>query len=145
MGMHGYPRPQLRRASWESLNGAWDFRLDPQALFKRPTEVTFDTTISVPFAPETVASGIGDRGLYKACWYRRQVTIAPPSPGERIVLHFGAVDFEATVWVNGTLATTHTGGYTPFSVDIAPYLKDGDRQEIVVRAYDDPHDLQQPR
>jgi beta-galactosidase/beta-glucuronidase len=143
--MHGYPRPQLRRANWESLDGVWDFCLDRAAGFEQPTEVAYDTTIVVPFAPETVASGIGDRGFYKACWYRRSVNIAPAVPAERVLLHFGAVDFEATVWVNGKLAARHTGGYTPFTVDVTPYLGDTEAQEIVVRAYDDPHDLQQPR
>jgi beta-galactosidase/beta-glucuronidase len=145
MGMHGYPRPQLRRANWESLNGVWDFCLDRGAAFEQPTEVAYDTTIVVPFAPETVASGIGDRGFYKACWYRRSVNIAPAVAGERVLLHFGAVDFEATVWVNGKLAARHTGGYTPFTADVTPYLGDTVDQQIVVRAYDDPHDLQQPR
>ena len=145
MGTHGYPRPQLRRAEWASLNGAWDFQLDPDARLGRPSEVTFDMTISVPFAPETVASGIGDRGFYRACWYRRRVEIAPAAPDERVLLHFGAVDFAATVWINGARAAEHSGGYTPFTIDMTPYLGDSVIQEIVVRAYDDPHDLQQPR
>jgi hypothetical protein len=145
MGSHEYPRPQLRRAEWESLNGPWDFRLDPSASIREPGDVTYDASITVPFAPETVASGIGDRGFYRSCWYRRIVRIARPTAGDRVLLHFGAVDFHATVWVNGAMAGTHTGGYTPFSFDISPYLDEAGEQEIVLRAYDDPHDLQQAR
>ncbi|HUQ41502.1 MAG TPA: glycoside hydrolase family 2 TIM barrel-domain containing protein [Candidatus Limnocylindrales bacterium] len=145
MSTHGYPRPQMRRAQWEPLNGVWDFALDPKAVFTYPGEVNFDSTIVVPFSPETVASGIGDRGFFRACWYRRTVHIVPPADGDRVLLHFGAVDFAATVWINGALAGSHVGGYTPFTVDVSPYLSDEVVQEIVVRAYDDPHDLQQPR
>ena len=145
VGTHGYPRPQLRRAEWGSLNGPWDFHLDPKAELGHPSEVTFEGSIVVPFSPETVASGVGDRGFFRACWYRRNVTIVPPTDGERVLLHFGAVDFAATVWVNGALAGTHTGGYTPFTLDISALLSDDFDQQIVVRAYDDPHDLRQPR
>ena len=70
-GARGYPRPQLRRAQWTSLDGTWDFAIDPEAEWHRPDEVSFDRTIEVPFAPETRASGIGDTRFYKACWYRR--------------------------------------------------------------------------
>jgi len=145
VGTHGYPRPQLRRADWGSLNGTWEFHLDARGELEHPSEVTFDASILVPFAPETVASGVGDRGSFRACWYRRSVSIVPPRGGERVLLHFGAVDFAATVWVNGALAGRHTGGYTPFTIDISPFLSDDFDQQIVVRAYDDPHDLQQPR
>src|SRR4051812_74118 len=116
MGSHEYPRPQLRRANWETLNGTWEFALDPAASFSQPGEVTFGGGILVPFAPETVASGVGDRGFFRACWYRRTVEVVPPSAGERVLLHFGAVDFSATVWINGALAGTHSGGYTPFTL-----------------------------
>ena len=143
--MHGYPRPQLRRADWESLNGVWEFCLDPAGEREHPSDVKFDGSIVVPFSPETVASGVGDRGFFRACWYRRRVTIVPPKDGERVLLHFGAVDFAATVWVNGALAARHTGGYTPFTVDISLLLSDACDQEITVRAFDDPLDLQQPR
>jgi hypothetical protein len=145
VGTHGYPRPQLRRAEWGSLNGTWDFHLDPKAELRHPSDVPFDGTIVVPFSPETVASGVGDRSFFRACWYRRSVTIVPSADGERVLLHFGAVDFAATVWVNGALAGGHVGGYTPFTIDISPFLSDDFDQQIVVRAYDDPHDLQQPR
>ena len=145
-GRHGYPRPQLRRSDWLSLNGAWDFALDPDARAGGPEDVTWSSSITVPFSPETVASGIGDRSFYSSCWYRRLVDVGRIAPGERVILHFGAVDHDATVWVNGALAARHTGGYTPFSIDMTRLIDEGAvEQEIVVRAFDDPHDLAKPR
>ncbi|HEY3569556.1 MAG TPA: glycoside hydrolase family 2, partial [Thermoanaerobaculia bacterium] len=68
---HGYPRPQLQRDSWTSLNGTWDFVIDAGAHWRTPREVHWNGTITVPFAPETAASGVGDTGFYRRCWYRR--------------------------------------------------------------------------
>jgi beta-galactosidase/beta-glucuronidase len=141
---HGYPRPQLERPEWLNLNGTWDFALDPDAKWKLPPEVAFDSQIVVPFSPETQASGIGNPGFYRACWYRRTFE-APEFGTQRLILHFGAVDHSAKVWVNGNLATEHEGGYTPFEVDVTEYLIPGKPQEIVLRAYDDPADLGKPR
>ncbi|WP_438004823.1 glycoside hydrolase family 2 TIM barrel-domain containing protein [Sorangium sp. So ce321] len=142
---HGYPRPQLRRAGWTSLNGTWAFALDPEARWRRPGEVVWDRVIEVPFSPETKRSGIGDMGFYRACFYRRTFEAPDLRQGERLVLHFGAVDYEATVWVEGSLVARHAGGYTPFSVDITDHLGACGAQEIVVRAEDDPTDLAKPR
>ncbi|MGK3959688.1 glycoside hydrolase family 2 protein [Sorangium sp. So ce118] len=142
---HGYPRPQLRRAGWTSLNGTWAFALDPEARWRRPGEVVWDRVIEVPFSPETERSGIGEMGSYRACFYRRTFEAPDLRQGERLVLHFGAVDYEATVWVEGSLVARHVGGYTPFSVDITDYLGACGPQEIVVRAEDDPTDLAKPR
>src|SRR3954463_12252341 len=113
---HDYPRPQLRRDRWRSLDGRWQFATDAHARWRRPEEVSWDRTIEVPFAPETARSGVGDTSFYVACWYRR--TVDPPAltDGERLVLHFGAVDYRATVWVDRSLVAEHEGGYTPFSV-----------------------------
>jgi beta-galactosidase/beta-glucuronidase len=144
-GEHGYPRPQLRRADWTSLNGTWDFALDPEARWGLPGEVLWDRTIEVPFAPETAKSGVGDAGLYRACWYRRRLEVPPLAPDERLVLHFGAVDYEASVWLNGALVTRHEGGYTPFQVDLTDHLTRPGPLELVVRAEDDPADLAKPR
>lgn len=141
----GYPRPLLRRTDWSSLNGPWDFALDPEARHRLPGEVTFDNRIEVPFSPETVRSGIADTSLYRSCWYRRSIDIPEVLPDERLHLHFGAVDYDARVWVDGNLVTTHEGGYTPFSVDITGALQSGQRHVIVVRAEDDPADLAKPR
>jgi beta-galactosidase/beta-glucuronidase len=143
----GYPRPLLARAEWISLDGEWDFAIDVEGHARAPSDVQFERRVVVPFAPETARSGIGDGGLYRAVWYRRR--ILPPDLGEsqRLVLHFGAVDYLASVWVDGALAIRHEGGYTPFSADITDLVaRDGSREsEIVVHASDDPADLGKPR
>ena len=144
-GGRGYPRPQLRRESWWSLNGEWDFALDPQAMWRLPLEVEWRQRIRVPFSPETRASGIGDTRFYRACWYRRRAAVPPPTDGRRLVLHFGAVDYIATVWVSGTCVGSHRGGYTPFSFDITDALPASGVFEVIVRAEDDPLDLAKPR
>ncbi|HEY0780574.1 MAG TPA: glycoside hydrolase family 2 TIM barrel-domain containing protein, partial [Gemmatirosa sp.] len=142
---HAYPRPQLVRDQWTSLNGAWQFALDRAASWHRPDEVVWDRRIVVPFAPETEASGIDDPGFYRRCWYRRRFDAPPLEPGERLILHFGAVDYEATVWVNGVEVTRHEGGYTPFQVDVTDALRSDAPQLLVVCADDDPQDLAKPR
>ena len=141
---HAYPRPQLRRASWIPLNGVWDFTLDPESRYTRPRDVRWDRSIVVPFAPETAESGIGDTGFHNACWYRRVVAVRQRPAGERLLLHFGAVDYAATVWIDGALACCHEGGYTPFTVDVTDFLTETSC-EVVVRAEDDPADLTKPR
>jgi beta-galactosidase/beta-glucuronidase len=140
----GYPRPQLRRATWTSLDGPWAFAIDYEGAKRVPTEVAFDRMIQVPFAPETEQSSIGDTGLFRACWYRR--TFEPPTLAEnqRLLLHFGAVDYDATVWLNGSLIGRHEGGYTPFSIDITKLAQCAEC-DLVVRAFDDPADLSKPR
>jgi beta-galactosidase/beta-glucuronidase len=141
----GYPRPQFRRRDWISLNGSWDFAFDAEAEWSLG-EVRWDRKIMVPFAPETPASGIGECGLYKAVWYRLNFRTPRLSPEERLLLHFGAVDHDAMVWVDGTLVMEHEGGYTPFFTDITDFLREGgEEHEIIVRAFDDPGDLEKPR
>ncbi len=140
----GYPRPQLRRTPWYSLNGRWDFALDPHGVRSRPDDVEWAGQIRVPFAPGTAASAIGDTAFFRACWYRREVELPPRLPGERWLLHCGAVDYKATVWINGGNAGCHEGGYTPFSFDITDLAPDS-RCVIVIQAEDDPHDLAKPR
>jgi hypothetical protein len=140
-----YPRPLLQRSRWSSLNGPWEFAIDRVGAWQTPEEVSFDRVIQVPFSPETEASGIGEKGYFMACWYRRRFAPPPLAPGQRLLLHFGAVDYEATVWIAGFLAGSHEGGYTPFTIDATRCLRGGDSVEIVVRAYDDPHDLAKPR
>jgi hypothetical protein len=140
-----YPRPQLRRKEWWSLNGSWDFSLDTYGVWQRPAEVAWRSKIEVPFSPETARSGIKNSGWYQACWYRRAIQPPKLRPGERWVLHFGAVDYAATVWLDGTCVGQHEGGYTPFSFDITDLLSGTGAHEIVLRAVDHAHDLQQPR
>jgi hypothetical protein len=88
----GYPRPQLRRDTWYSLNGEWEFALDPAGEWRVPEQVRWDDVIRVPFSPETTASGIGNTGFYQACWYRRRLTAPALADGQRLLLRFGAVD-----------------------------------------------------
>jgi beta-galactosidase/beta-glucuronidase len=140
----GYPRPQFRRREWHSLNGQWDFALDSEARWTKPSQVTWTNQIVVPFCPESPASGIGDTSFYKACWYRRTLEPPPLGPTERLMLHFSAVDYIATVWANGVEVACHEGGYTPFSIDLTTQAHEGPI-EIVVRADDDPADLTKPR
>jgi beta-galactosidase/beta-glucuronidase len=131
----------LLRRPWTSLDGDWEFAGDPD-LTGTPGSVEFDRRIRVPFAPETPASGIGWKGPLRRAWYRRRL----PSPGgdRRTVLHLGAVDRVCDVWVGGAHVASHEGGYTPFAVDVTEHLGDGGA-ELVVRADDDPADLEAPR
>jgi beta-galactosidase/beta-glucuronidase len=127
------------------LDGPWQFARDPEATWTIPDQVRWDATIRVPFAPETPASGIGETGFLLACWYRRDFEAPRLGESERLILHFGAVDDRATVWVNDRLVATHEGGYTPFAVDVTDVLIADGPQTVVVRAEDDPHDLAKPR
>jgi beta-galactosidase/beta-glucuronidase len=104
----------------------------------------FARTITVPFPPESPSSGIGDQGFHPVVWYRRTFDCRP-TPGARVVLHFGAVDYRAAVWVNGHHVAEHEGGHTPFAADITEVLRADGAQTVVVRAEDLPHDLGQPR
>lgn len=117
--------------------------MDPAGQWSGPSEVAWSGPILVPFAPETPKSGIGYRGLCRVFWYRRRFKTEIPENG-RVLLHFEAVDYSATVWVNGTLVAVHEGGYTPFTCEITGWLSSSE-QEVVVRAEDDPADLQKPR
>ena len=129
-----HPRPQLTREHWTDLCSEWQFSFD---------EDVFDRTIIVPFPPESTASGIAETGYHPVVWYRR--TFTAEAGADRLLLHFGAVDYRARVWVNGVLVAEHEGGHTPFHADITPALIPGADQVLVVRAEDDPADAGQPR
>ena len=140
----GYPRPQMQRSSWVSLNGAWRFCFDDAGEYAQPSQIkSWPLEIQVPFPPESKASGIGDRGFHSWCWYQRDFDCMPPSG--RIILRFGAVDYLARVWVNGCLAVTHEGGHTPFWADITHMLDPSGKQTVTVQVGDDPHELAKPR
>jgi hypothetical protein len=144
-GHRGYPRPQMYRDGWQLQNDDWDFALDRDAAWYEPREVVWGARIVVPFAPEAPASGVHDTGFFQACWYRRALTPPALNPGERLLLHFGAVDYAASVWCNDHPAGSHHGGYTPFTIDLTPFLSRTDEVTVVVRAGDDPSDLTKPR
>ena len=143
-----HPRPRLTRASWFDLNGTWQFAYDDSDLGLagrwQDDPARFTRQILVPFPPESELSGIGDTSFHPVLWYRRSVA-ATPVASQRLLLHFGAVDYRARVWVNGDLVATHEGGHTPFSADITASLKADGEQVIVVRAEDQPEDVAQPR
>lgn len=140
-----HPRPLLQRAGWQSCDGVWEFALDPEAAWALPSQVMWDRSIVVPFAPETHLSGVGAADFFRACWYRRRVRADPVRGGERIFLMFGAVDYAAEVWIDGVNVGRHEGGFTPFSFDVTDHLRADAEFEIVVRAEDDPLDLAKPR
>lgn len=141
-----HPRPQFCRKLWHSLNGPWDFYIDVAGCYEEPTDIQWDREIIVPFSPETQASGIDHPGFYSVVWYRRKFLFNELRPGERLLLHFEAVDYRASVWVNGVKVCEHHGGYTPFGADITNALKEPEElQEVIVRAEDDPADLAKPR
>lgn len=139
-----YPRPQLQRSKWICLNGPWKFTFDDDGKFVQPSNISdWSHMIEVPFAPEAAKSGIGDTGFHPNCWYEREFDL-PVGEG-RVLLHFGAVDYCARVWVNGQFMIEHEGGHTPFSIDITPVLNENGPQRVSVWAQDDPHDLAKPR
>ncbi|MBQ4087104.1 MAG: beta-galactosidase [Clostridia bacterium] len=122
-----YPRPQLVREGWVNLNGEWDFEIDhsmsgkDKEFFKRDS---LNEKIIVPFCPESELSGVGYTDFMDCVWYRKNIEIPGNWSGKEIILHFGAVDYHAFVYVNGELVCEHKGGYTPFSANITPYLKE---------------------
>jgi beta-galactosidase/beta-glucuronidase len=144
-----HPRPQLQRTKWLSLDGKWRFAFDPERRWNQPTDITaWPMTIEVPFAPESQLSGIGDTGFHPVCWYERDFEVdglGTTSASSRVLLHFGAVDYHARVWINDHPIAEHEGGHTSFTIDITAALQPGRRQRVTVQALDDPHDLEKPR
>jgi beta-galactosidase/beta-glucuronidase len=120
--------------------------IDREAIHTLPNDVPWDRKIRVPFSPETEASEIGETGFYSAVWYRKEFEVPKLERKQRVVLHFEAVDYSATVWVNDAKVCQHEGGYTRFSTDITHALNPSNaKQEIILRAEDDPTDLAKPR
>ncbi len=142
-----YPQPQFQRELWLSLNGNWEFEFDDS---NRGMDENwggahkFSRTIMVPYAFESKLSGIGDTSFHPWVWYRRTFAVPESWKGHRVLLHFGAVDYRARVWVNGNLAGAHEGGNTPFQFDITPLVKAG-ANIVTVRAEDPPTDRYIPR
>lgn len=141
-----YPRPQLVRKPWVNLNGKWEFEIDnamvgmAKKFYEREH---LDGEITVPFCPESVLSGIGNVDYMNCVWYKKELDIPADWKGKSILVHFGAVDYFARVFVNGKFVGEHRGGYTPFSVDITDTLKE-EGNSIVLCAEDDTKGGHQP-
>ncbi|MFB9469292.1 glycoside hydrolase family 2 protein [Nonomuraea salmonea] len=133
-----YPRPQFVRTEWQCLNGTWQFERDAgdSGLERGLLERDLSGEIVVPFCPEAPLSGIGDPDFHPAVWYRRTVRVPEEWAGRRVLLHFQAVDHDATVWVDGVEAGRHRGGFTPFSCDLAAAADPEHTYTVVVRARD---------
>jgi beta-galactosidase/beta-glucuronidase len=149
-----YPRPQVVRAAWSDLDGPWSFRHDDAdaGIADGWTRGLPDgQTILVPFPPESEASGIAEPGFHRVVWYSRSITAADlqeagrSDDASRILLHFGAVDYRASAWIDGSFLGAHEGGHTPFSFDVTDLVAGDAAHTLVVRAEDDPHDAAQPR
>ncbi|MBO4354327.1 MAG: beta-galactosidase, partial [Clostridia bacterium] len=134
-----HPKPQFVRDDWQNLNGKWLFSIDggksgaARGMHLPEGKKEFDKTINVPFAPESVLSGVNIKDFMECVWYRR--TFDLDEINGRVILHFGACDYKTTVWINGIDAGYHIGGYVSFSFDITEYVKVGENL-LVVRAED---------
>ncbi|WNS43769.1 sugar-binding domain-containing protein [Paenibacillus sp. MMS20-IR301] len=144
-----YPRPQFTRKDWQCLNGEWEFAFDDgnagvKEKWQEPGQ-PYPFKINVPFTFQSKLSGIEDSGFHDVVWYRRALNIPAEWQGRRIILHFGAVDYDSRVWVNGKLAAVHEGGHTPFQADITECLSEDGVNTLVVRAQDYSRDVTLPR
>ena len=143
-----HPRPDMMRDDWLSLNGSWEFEFDDadhgvaEQWYARSKP--FSRKITVPYCFESSLSGIQDTSFHDVFWYRRTIQVPHAWGTRRVILHFGAVNYEATVWVNGQWAARHQGGQVGFSVDITDYLNGGNNS-ITMRVWYPSTDLSMPR
>jgi beta-galactosidase/beta-glucuronidase len=138
-----YPRPAMVREQWSNLNGLWNYSILPKG---SAIPTTFDGKILVPFAVESSLSGVQKPvGDENELWYSRQFAIPATWANKTVRLNFGAVDWKADIWINDIQIGSHTGGYTPFSFDITPFLVSGKAQKITVRVWDPADKSFQPR
>ena len=131
------------RQEWLNLNGVWEYQPGTSTGEEPPFGKSLAGTILVPYPVESALSGVMEH--HDRLWYRRSLTVPAKWQGKRIILHFGAVDYESEVFVNGQRVGLHRGGYDPFSYDITPYLKGGGKDELIVRVYDPTENGGQPR
>lgn len=143
-----YPRPQFVREEWLNLNGEWQFTFDDDDQGIKGgyhlDNTAYDQKINVPFVYQSVESGINDRTPHDRVWYQREFELTKV-PDKRVLLHFGAVDYCAQVFIDGQQVGSHAGGHTSFSFDITDYLTDDQRHQITVRAEDRHDDESIPR
>jgi beta-galactosidase/beta-glucuronidase len=141
-----YPRPQFRRRDWMNLNGAWEFAFDDADQGRRRNWQdgrALDSRIVVPFPYQCELSGVNDKTVHEVVWYARSFEVPPGWSGQDVLLHFGAVDYQTTLWVNGQEVGHNRGGHVPFWFDIQPYLRAGvNRLALRVEDRQDPY---QPR
>jgi beta-galactosidase/beta-glucuronidase len=141
-----YPRPQFVRGDWTNLNGKWEFEFDDELVGLK--EHWFDgralsKRITVPFAYQTSLSGLNDKSIHECVWYARTFEVGAKRTVSDLLLNFGAVDYEAMVWINGNEVGSHQGGHVPFQFEIAPFVNEGENR-LTVRV-EDRQDLHQPR
>ncbi len=142
-----HPNPQSERKNWANLNGEWDFEFDfGNSKFESGIleKDSWDNKILVPFCPESKLSGIEYIDFIPAVWYRKNINITAEELEGKVILHFGAVDYEAKIYVNGKKSGTHKGGYASFSIDITEFLTVGENT-VIVNAVDDLRDPLVPR
>lgn len=140
-----YPRPSFRRAEWRNLNGTWDFEIDQGDSGLERGLLTAELTdrITVPFAPEAELSGIGNTDYLEAVWYRRQLQVPAHWRGMDLLLHFGAADYDTTVWIDESERGRHRGGFTSFTVELGPVDEFvAAPSKLTVRCRDSHHDPQ---
>ena len=142
-----HPKPQFCRESWLNLNGIWAFEIDQgRSGFDRGLanpDASLSQQILVPFCPESDLSGIGYKDFMYGVWYQRKVTLTNAQCAGRVFLHFGAVDYEANVYVNGKAAGNHKGGYVSFKLEITDLDSPGENV-ITINAIDDTRNSMYP-
>ena len=145
-----HPQPMFKRDNWQNLNGEWLFEFDfgtsgaERRLFKPESAEEYTKKIKVPFCPESELSGIGYKDFIPAVWYKRSITVTEEQLKGRVLLHFGAVDYECDVYINGEKAGSHFGSYSSFTLDITDLLKAGEN-DLTVNARDNVRSGKQPK
>lgn len=139
-----HPKPQFMRENWVNLNGEWQFEIDnsnsgTEKGFYNNLDMEFSMRINVPFCPESKLSGVENTDFMNVVWYKRDFDITEEQLKNRVVIHFGAVDYDSTIYINGEWCRNHKGGYVSFSCDITDHLKPG-KNTVTVRATDDVRD-----
>lgn len=138
-----HPRPDWERPEWANLNGPWAFRFDPEkvglARGWQEGQSEFPLTIQAPFSWAAPLSGLSGSADMDIGWYRREITVPAEWNGRRTFLAIGAADWHTTVWLDGKKVGEHRGGYTPFSLELTPYVRIGQPQALVIRVDDSPH------
>ena len=142
-----YPRPQFERSTWQNLNGTWTYTFDfgltgGERGFQKSQG--FDGKITVPFCPESKLSGVEHKDFINGMWYQRKLQVPADWQGKNILLHFGAVDYEAAIYIDGNFVMRHYGSSSSFAADITKFAKPGQTVNLVVEVKDDLRSGKQP-